>query len=55
MKPVLAATAVLILSVSPLRRLWPYMVEWYGLPILALWFCGTIHAAAAAAFWAVDR
>ena len=53
MKPALAAAAVLILSVSPLRWLWPYMIEWYGLPIMALWFYGTIHFAMRAALWAL--
>lgn len=55
MKPALAATAVLILSVSPLRWLWPYMIEWYGFPIMLIWFYGTIHCAMRAALWALDE
>lgn len=49
MKPALAATAVLILFVSPLRWLWPYMIEWYGFPIMLLWFYLAVHFATKAA------
>ena len=50
---ILAPLAVLILSVSPIRWLWPHIASWYGLPILALWFYGTIHFATRAALWAI--
>lgn len=53
MKAVAAATLVVIASAAPLRWLWPYMIEWYGLPIMALWFYGTIHFAMRAALWAL--
>ena len=52
---VIAPTLVVIASVSPLRWLWPYMIEWYGFPIMLLWFYGTIHCAMKAVLWALDE
>lgn len=55
MKASLAATLVVLAAVSPLRWLWPHIASWYGLPVLALWFYGTIHFATRAALWASAR
>lgn len=42
-------------AATPLQWLWPYMVTWYGFPIMLGWFVISIHAATKAALWAMDE
>lgn len=50
-----AAALVAIAFVSPLLWLWPYMIQWYGFPIMLGWFVASVHFAGKAAMWVADQ